>query len=175
MTTTMPRQKPNRSRQDFETPDDLIAAVKWLLKIAEFRVDLAADSTNAKSTAWLGPGVEEGVFGGWGSLALDSLTADWHFNEWCWLNPPFSNIAPWARKCSEYATSTYIAFLVPASVGSNWYRDYVEPFAAVRALTGRPSFDGVGPYPKDLILALYGPGFLPSFKTWNWKGEIRHA
>ncbi len=158
--TTMPRQKPHRSSSDYETPPELVAAVKRLLGVYVFNVDLAADQDTSKGQAFY-------------SLESDSLSQNWNSwgsNGWCWLNPPFNNITPWAKKCAE-SPRAHIAFLIPAAVGSNWYRHYVEPYAAVRALNGRPSFDGKGPYPKDVLLCLYGPGFLPSFKTWDWRAQ----
>ncbi len=65
-----------------------------------------------------------------------------------------------------------IAFLVPAGVGSNWYRDFVHNKARVLALNGRLAFIEGKPkllYPKDCILCLYGPDFAPGFDVWSWK------
>ena len=60
-----------------------------------------------------------------------------------------------------------MAFLVPAAVGSNWFRDYVDGKALVLLLNGRLSFDGAGPYPKDCILCLYG--IEPGYEVWSWR------
>ena len=113
-----------RSKQDYATPMVLITAVKNRLGIGGFAVDLAADEANAKADMW----IDEG---------RNSLALDWRLvigAGWGWLNPPFDNITPWAKKCAE--TDAKIAFLVPASVGSNWYRDYVHRHAFTLFLNG---------------------------------------
>jgi len=159
--TTMPAQKPGRSRQDYATPPEFIAAVKQRLGIESFVIDLAASADNTKAPLYFD---EEND-----SLAQDWTTYAW--DEWCWLNPPFANIAPWAEKCKEAAIAgVRIAFLVPAAVGSNWFRDYVDGWAHVLMLNGRISFDGEGPYPKDCILCLYGP-MHQGYSVWDWRKQ----
>lgn len=153
----MPAQKPGRSKQDYETPPEFIRAVENLLEIEYFYVDLAADRHNAKGAIYF-------------TERDDSLLQDWDAfsgKGWCWLNPPFAHIAPWAKKCSE--SGIKIAFLVPAAVGSNWFRDYVDGKARVLLLNGRISFDGVGPYPKDTILCLYGVE--PGYEVCSWRQQ----
>jgi phage N-6-adenine-methyltransferase len=158
---SMPAQKPGQSRQDFATPDDFIAAVKHRLGITEFVVDLAAGVGNAKAIRFL-------------DKQHDSLAYDWTRyrdrswkSRWCWLNPPFEDIAPWARKCLD-SQWLQIALLVPASVGSNWWAEHVDGRAYVLFPRPRLSFDGVAPYPKDVALALYGMN--PGYECWDWKG-----
>ncbi len=155
----MPVQKPGLSKQDYSTPDEFIAAVKDRLGISEFAYDLAADVGGGNSKA-----------PDWYDVGWNSLTNPWPelTQRWCWLNPPFANIAPWAKKCSE--SGMKIAFLVPAAVGSNWFRDYVDGKALVLLLNGRLSFDGIAPYPKDTILCLYG--VTPGYEVWNWRKQL---
>ena len=43
-----------------------------------------------------------------------------------------------------------------------------KDYAYVFDLKGRPSFDGKGPYPKDLMLCLYGTPFRGS-SVWDWR------
>lgn len=90
----------------------------------------------------------------------NSLSADWkEFYYICvnsegdgylWLNPPYDDIGEWARKCA-YAMmeDVKILFLVPAGVGTNWYRKHVEDFARVDLLNGRLVFDFL--YPEEYI------------------------
>ncbi len=67
-----------------------------------------------------------------------------------WLNPPYDDIGTWARRCAVESTEgAKILFLVPASTGSNWYRNYVEDFAKVDLLNGRLIFDFL--YPEDYM------------------------
>jgi len=160
---TEPVQKPGRSKQNYETPWPFVEIVKRRLGIDEFDIDLAADETNTKAPVWL-------------TAQEDALSLDvpWRAEGWCWLNPPFANIGAWARKCAEAAADldTRIAFLVPASVGSNWYRDYVhKAHARALFLNGRITFVGEqDPFPKDLMLVLYQYGNQGN-DVWSWKAE----
>lgn len=149
----------NESRQDYETPTDFLDAVE--ARFGELEVDLAATDENHKCAQWVTP--EE-----------DSLSIDWveRFGSVrCWLNPPYANIDPWARKCADYATRARtgrLFFLVPASVGANWYREWVHEKAYVIALNGRLTFVGmITPYPKDCILCVFGAG-VRGFEVWKW-------
>lgn len=124
---------------------------------------------------------------------FDALTKDWHKirdivdvmggpSPLLWLNCPYSNIAPWAKKCAvESLKGAEILLLVPMG-GQNWYWDFVEPYAEVYSV-GRMTFDNcydkygnlvTTPYPKDLILAHYDPrradlSTLPKMQRWRWK------
>jgi hypothetical protein len=85
-----------------------------------------------------------------------------------WLNPPFASITPWAAKCADEATQgAKILLLVPASVGSNWFRDHVFNQARVLFLNGRLTFVGCPTsYPKDCMLCSYGDE--PGCEIWKW-------
>lgn len=152
------------SKQDYETPRDLLIAIEERFRVS-FTWDLASNGSNAKAPHYL-------------TEREDALSADWTKlgggEPWaqgpCWLNPPFGNIAPWAAKCAASVVakpSMRIYFLVPAAVGSNWYARHVHPYAMVYALNGRVCFDGKAPFPKDIILAIYGEP--PEFDVWRWK------
>jgi len=155
-----PKQKPGKSEQAVGTPPDLISAVKRLLGIEEFQIDLAADSSNTQAQIFY-------------SEEQDALSKDWTmWVGWCWLNPPFSHIAPWVEKAkASKDPATKIAVLVPASVGSNWWRDHVHGHCEVHFLNGRPTFVGhTDPYPKDLALLLYGR-YHRGYYIWDWRHE----
>lgn len=145
------------SRQDYETPLDFISAVKG--RFGPLEADLAATKENTKANMFITP-------------EQDSLLPKW---EWSlldgnlWLNPPYSNIAPWARKCHiQSSKGAKILFLVPASVGSEWFRRSVFNSALVLFLSPRLKFVGAkDPYPKDCILCCYG--WPAGFECWRWK------
>lgn len=113
--------------------------------------------------------------------ATNALTRDWHkIDGLLWLNPPFSYITPWARKCyDEMMLGAETLLLVPGSIGANWYWDWVEPYATVYSI-GRLVFDNCfdrktgelvrTPYAKDLILCHYHPTHrtLP-MQRWRWQ------
>ncbi|HEY3493315.1 MAG TPA: DNA N-6-adenine-methyltransferase, partial [Polyangiaceae bacterium] len=100
----------------------------------------------------------------------DSLTADWDIPGNLWLNPPFANIEPWAKKCAEHRSRVgWILLLVPASVDAAWYSECVHGQAFVMPLNPRLTFAGADdPYPRGLVLAAYGFNVC-GFEPWRWK------
>lgn len=160
---SMPRQKPGTSKQDYGTPPAFIAAVLARLRNKSFIFDFAADYTNNKAAKY------------WTQTdnALAYQADEWAAKVrggWGWLNPPFGDIAPWARKCAEAEDAgAHIAFLVPASIGANWFSDYIHQRALVLALNGRLDFIPGKLYPKDCMLCLFGPTVSPGFDVWCWR------
>jgi phage N-6-adenine-methyltransferase len=159
---TGPSMARGTSKQDYETPVDFMDAVKSRFGTIGF--DLAASDLNAKAPRYF-------------TEAVNSLIMPWHKagclekGEWLFLNPPFSNIEPWAEKCAaEMKLGARILFLVPAAIGSNWYWKHVAPNAHVLALRQRISFDGKNSFPKDLLLCVFLAG-LKGFQPWDWKGK----
>jgi len=155
----MPKQKPGKSKQDYQTPRELLDAVE--VRFGKLVVDLAATNVNAVCPRYISPD-------------QDSLTFDWSpsnlGNGNLWLNPPFAHIAPWAAKCAERRFDLrFTILLVPASVGSEWHHDYVHGKGYVLPLLPRVTFVGeTHPYPKDLMLVVYGFGMV-GFEPWRWK------
>ncbi len=160
--TTMPVQKPYRSKQDYRTPAIFLEATMRLLAIRNFTFDYAADAENTVAPEYY-------------SETGDALSLpEWPVRPgWGWLNPPFTKIGPWAMRCRDLGRrGGKVALLVPAAVGSNWFRDYVADQAAVLFLNGRLAFMPDHPtwlYPKDCILALYGLDCWPRYEVWSWK------
>jgi DNA (cytosine-5)-methyltransferase 1 len=141
------------------------------LEIPRFSVDLAANHKNRVCDHFFDE-EENSLDDGW---AWQDHIATY---EWAWLNPPYANIAPWVQKAanSKPFLSNYsgIAMLVPASVGANWWRDYVDGQAHVRFLNGRLTFVGhTAPYPKDLALLLYSlsVSYKPGYHVWDWRNN----
>ena len=156
---TEPKQKPHRSKQNYATPKEFLAAVEK--RFGHLGFDLAAEP----ETCAANPGC-------FFSKDDNALSQDWseiNDGRFCWLNPPFGNIARFAEKCAiESEKGVRILMLVPASVGSNWFRDHVLGKAMVFGLNPRMSFDGVAMYPKDLMLCVYANG-VHGFSQWRWK------
>ena len=159
----MPKQKPGKSKQDYQTPKEFLDAVRDRLLIGVFAMDLAATKENSVALDYIS--LEEGQ---------DSLSdqQSWVSEGWAWLNPPYSHIEPWVKKAAGEADyGAHIAMLVPASVGANWWRDWVEPYAYIAFLNGRLTFPPeTKPYPKDLALLLYTPWGFTGNEVWDWKG-----
>lgn len=161
MARKMPAQKPGKSEQSVGTPPEFLRSVLSFLAIEDFSIDLAASRDNAVTSFFIGE-------------KRDSLTVDWsRYGGWAWLNPPYSDIAPWVRKCAEEMyQEAQIAVLVPASTNSNWWADYVDGIADVRFPTGRLTFEGhTASYPKDLALLLYSTHREAGYHIWNWRNE----
>lgn len=159
-----PTQKPHRSKQDYATPPEFLAAVTR--RFGPLTWDLAATADNSVARShYFGPGSRHGE---------DALAVSWaNVSErggWLWLNPPFADIDPWARKCVEemLAGRARILLLTPASVGSRWFARHVQPHAHVIGLSPRITFVGeAAGYPKDLSLSVFAHG-LTGFSTWQW-------
>jgi phage N-6-adenine-methyltransferase len=152
---TGPSMNKGASKQDYATPREFLDAVEK--RFGTIRHDLAASGENKACEDYF-------------DEHRDSLEQDWAaLTGVLWLNPPFGNVAPWAKKCADSASPrTRILLLVPASVGTEWYAEHVHHDAMVYALRPRICFDGKNPFPKDLILAAYGFG-VRGFDLWRWK------
>jgi phage N-6-adenine-methyltransferase len=152
-----PKQKPGLSRQDYQTPPEFLEAVKSRLGIRAFAIDLAASAENTAASRFY-------------SEADDSLKQPWTVGGWGWLNPPFARIEPWVQRAYDQSRiGARVAVLVPAGVGSNWWRDWVHGKALALMLNGRITFVGEPTcYPKDCCLLLYAPYVAPGYDVWSW-------
>ena len=159
-----PKQQPGKSKQDYQTPPEFLNAVKKLLEIDDFSIDLAADASNTVCRKYY-------------DLNYDSLkrSGDWVNKGWNWCNPPYAKIKPWVSKAwSEALLGAKTAMLLPAGVGSNWWADHVHSRAHVIFFRPRLKFVGhIHLYPKDLALLLYNNsddlGFETTYSLWKWK------
>ena len=164
----MPAQRPGQSKQDYRTPPEFIAAVKKRFGITEFECDLAADDDNALAPFYF---TKE-------DSAFDAPT--WNFGPgWNWCNPEFSALKAWTYRASveRLAEGARTLMLLPASVGTNWWRDHVHGKAWVLMLNGRLKFVGCEDvYPKDCALLEYSPEASRrieqerhrSYEIWTW-------
>lgn len=161
---TEPRQKPGRSKQDYGTPPELLDAIKRRLAIHDFACDLAASDENTVTHMGYITAQDD-------ALAMPS----WGFGPgWNWLNPPFSTIGPWVQRAYTETRQRAVktAVLIPAAVGSNWWRDWVHLKAEAIFLNPRLTFVGCAdPYPKDCALLLYRPVVDQPYDVWTWKAS----
>jgi DNA (cytosine-5)-methyltransferase 1 len=148
-----------RSKQNYGTPTELLRAVQK--RFGRIYWDLAAHEQNAVVGSYLGPG---------SLVAEDALAFDWStIDGLLWLNPPFADIAPWARECAAVRDRlAWTLLLVPASVGSAWWHEHVHGKGLALLLAPRLTFRGCDqPYPKDCALVAYGFG-VAGYEPWRW-------
>ncbi len=159
-----PRQKPGKSKQDYGTPRDFLAAVRE--RFGPIEADLAASPQNAVA--------ENYYYDDKGGGSFRYSWAKDHPRGNLWLNPPFGDIAPWAEKCKleSMRREGLILMLTPASIGSNWYADHVHGNALILGLSPRLTFVGTSdPYPKDLMLSVFGQRVEVGLSCWRWKSR----
>lgn len=102
----------------------------------------------------------------------DALSRDWPRGAgYSWLNPPYRDIWPWAQRCYEQSLrGSKTLLLVPASVGADWFKQWVWGKAEIRFLNGRLTFEGHAQgYPKDLMLAVFDRTRASGASIWNWR------
>lgn len=171
----MPAQRPWESEQVVETPGDLLAAIesRW----GAIDVDLAC-SRHVQLNAFSvdnRKAPEAIVFPD--ENALEVSWSARYGSKRCFVNPPFRLCGEFADKCLRESSLFGIGrifLLTPASVGSNWYRDFVHRKASVFVLNPRLTFVGhTDPYPKDMMLTMFASGDCPinALDVWEWETD----
>lgn len=152
-------QKPGRSKQDFGTPPEFIAAVER--RFGRVGFDLAAHADNCVHPQYFSE-TDDALQHDWAALALP-------VGQVAWLNPPFGDLRPWAAKCeSVRSLNRWTLMLCPASMGSRWWAEHVLGKCQADGIT-RMTFRGADSmYPKDLALLAYGFG-VNGHGFWAWK------
>lgn len=147
-------------RQTYETNKAFFALAD---SIYHFTHDLAADHTNAKCKNYFSLPYNDALLLPWAGL-----------DGYLWLNPPFSQNKDWVKKAhGEWKKGAKICVLTLASVGSNWFRDYVWNRASVRFLNGRMKFEGqTTPFDKDLMLIIFDDQPVVN-DLWLWKDDLK--
>lgn len=159
------------TKQDYRTPKEFIDAVA--VRFGRPTFDLCA--TDGEQI----DGVDY-----WFSPEMDSLKQSWAdlrtpseddpTPRVVWLNPPFKNIEPWAKKLVSECRllKRWTLMLVPASIGTAWFAEHIQGKALVLGLSPRLTFGGCdAPYPKDLMLVCVGYGVV-GFDTWRWDRAV---
>lgn len=170
MITGGPTIKRGKSRQDLGTPPEFIAAVEHKFRKLEW--DLACTVDNMKAVR------------GYTYPECDALLQPWHEirqmlryedsqQPLLWLNPPFDPITPWVKKCSEEVQlGAEILLLAAASIDSNWFWKYVQPFATVYCIDRIKFVGQLHVYPKPLMLCHYSANSSRQLLRWRWTTEF---
>ncbi len=77
----------------------------------------------------------------------DGLKIDWLQQQKVYVNPPYSNIKEWAKKCydtfkeaQEKNVNLDIVMLIPARTDTKYFHDYIYKIADIEFLKGRLKF-----------------------------------
>lgn len=197
--------RPISPNQTVSTPRELLDAIE--LRFGRIVYDLAAHRGNKVCYYFFGDPERLGESDPC-MIGLDGLTSEWpetpvkeqvlwpilgplpcpvYGPTWGWCNPPFKACGAWAEKAyREFQrprdTARNYMLLVPASVDSNWYREFVEPVAIRLFLNPRITFPPEkNPFPKPMMLALYSADLLEQYRgesrarQWQWKEFLKKA
>ncbi len=163
------------SNPNVRTPVELVRAITR--RYGKISVDLAATAGDEVEgcDVYLTP-------------EINSLAQDWGviarmYPGHLFCNPPYSKIAPWvahaARYAPQLADGQFLFMLIPASVGANYWRDFVDGCAFEQQI-GRVCFDGYkAGSMKDHCLLIYSndlsreDGNLSRY--WDWKALLEPA
>lgn len=127
-------------RSDWETPT---ALYQILDDEFGFELDVCASPENAKADQYLTP-------------EHDGLTCDWG-DAVCWMNPPYGReLSHWIEKAvtARYLGATVVC-LVPARIGSRWFRLCCREADEIRLLHSRLTFEGAdqpAPFPSCIVV-----------------------
>lgn len=94
----------------YETPPEVFG---YWHRLFGFNIDVCAEPTTAKCPTYM-------------TADLDALTQDWStiFREGgkVWMNPPYSNPAPWIEKAIEQSNKgVFVLALLPADTSTKWF------------------------------------------------------
>lgn len=91
------------------------------------------------------------------TLQDDGLRQNWE-GQTVFVNPPYSNIKVWAKKCYEESKkdNTIIVLLMPSRTDTKYFHEYIYKKAELRFIKGRLKFGNSknsAPFPS--MLAIY--------------------
>lgn len=115
-------------RNAWRTPPEIFAALNAEF---DFKIDVAATEENAL-VDWLIPPESNALTSEW---LIDGVTTH---GDYCWLNPPYSDITPWVNKSHEQSSrhGLGVVMLVMADTSVGWYKKAIETCQEVRFITG---------------------------------------
>jgi phage N-6-adenine-methyltransferase len=127
---------------EWTTPPEIVA------EYGDFDLDPCAREESAKATYFY-------------TKADDGLAQDWFGR--VWVNPPYSNPAPWCQKAVaeiQAGRVTEVVMLLPGSIDTGWFHDWVVPYAEIHFRRGRIRFYGWDARPRGTptqgsVVAIY--------------------
>jgi len=129
-------------REDWGTPRDLFAALRLRF---DFFCDLAADVLNAVHSRFIYE--QKCIFSADSWFDVQNWAKDATSPPYAWINPPYrpcgetGDFTARAAEIADHAGCGVIA-LIPASVGTVWWREHVAPHYPIVCFTRRLRFEG---------------------------------
>lgn len=131
---------------EWSTPQDIVSELA--VEFGPFDLDPCARAETAKAPTFY-------------TKADNGLSQPWRGR--VWLNPPYSNPAPWLRKAIAETTAgraSVVVALLPAATDTAWFHDLVQYRAEVRFRRGRIKFIGwlgtpIGSPKAGTVYAIY--------------------
>lgn len=84
----------------------------------------------------------------------DGLSNDWFSSNY--VNPPYSEISAWAKKCyEECQKGKTVVMLIPSRTDTKWWHEYVMKASEIRFIKGRLKFGGAknsAPFPSCIVI-----------------------
>lgn len=119
---------------DWETPDYFF---KLLDKEFHFTLDPCATKENRKCKKFY-------------SKEINGLNQDWE-NEIAFVNPPFSRIKEWVKKCYKEGQkeNTIVVMILPSRTDTQYWHNYIMKAHEIRFCKGRVNFLINGKKPKN--------------------------
>jgi phage N-6-adenine-methyltransferase len=154
----------NRSetrREDWGTPIDLFLTLSFAHR---FAVDLCASPASALCSFWVTEGVDL-MSPLAGDVVRDAARAHARGPAYAWINPPYRGaggtglfVVRAAELCLVHGLG--LVALIPASVGSRWWRESVDPFFDFVIFTPRLRFEGAPSSAQfdSAICVMHAPG-----------------
>ena len=139
----LPTKRPKGSKQEWETPDALFAALDAEF---DFTLDAAATPENAKCRDYL-------------TAECDALAVPWAGR--VFLNPPYgTRIGRWVEKAyREAQRGATVVCLLPASTETRWWHAYAMRAQEIRLIRGRLRFSRhTVNAPFSSVVVVFTPG-----------------
>lgn len=142
-------------RDTWRTPDNLLRAAERFLNMP-FMLDVCANATNTVCDKYY-------------SIDDDALRddCDWSARRGAaWMNPPYSDPAPWCAKAASESErrGIFVVGLLPDDRSTRWYQQHIEGVASLalvpdrrvaflHPLTGEPAKGN----PKGSVIPIWTP------------------
>ena len=119
-----------RTVDDWETPPYFFKELERqiLESGTHFTLDACASDSNAKCKKYY-------------SKKENGLEQDWQ-GETVFVNPPFSHVAEWSKKCFEESQkeNTFVVMIIPSRTDTKYWHEYIMKARAVLFCKGRVNF-----------------------------------